>query len=93
MACQGIAIVNFGPLPGSTFTSVFVPAPPGMTSWSPTVGGMKSLGDSTVDHTPDEHLVEALQPYADNITAAGFTMNCISPTLVYGQFVIRWNWM
>lgn len=90
IAQVGIAIVDFGAWPGAAEASVVVTGLTALTLTSPVFAWCQ--GDSTVDHTVDEHYLEEFDCWVSNILAAtGFTLTVRPRTgIAYDTFTFRY---
>lgn len=91
---NGTATLDFGAFPGTTDTSVTVTGQTGILSTSPVEAWI--LPAATVEHTADEHWVEALKVVAGNVVAGtGFTVygRTEDNTRLYGRFNVGWVWV
>lgn len=87
----GTATLYFGTGRGSTDTSVVVTGQTGIVSTSNIQLWVQ--GDTTTDHSADEHLMAGIQAVAQSIvTGTGFTIRATTPSFVTGHFTIRWVW-
>lgn len=90
----GIATLDFGAFPGSTDTTLVVTGQTGMVADSPVEAYVAPA--ATVEHTADEHWVEALKVSAGNVVAGtGFTIyaRVEDNTRLYGRYNIGWVWI
>jgi hypothetical protein len=87
----GSSTLNFGTGCGGTDTTTVVTGQAGILSTSKIQ--LWVAGDTTTDHSPDEHLLAGLQAVAQNIVVGtGFTIRATSQFFVTGHFTIRWVW-
>lgn len=87
----GTASLNFGTGKGSMDTTTIVIGQTGIILASNIQ--LWVTGDTTVNHSPDEHLMAGIQAVAENIVAGtGFTIRATSQFFVTGLFAIRWVW-
>lgn len=91
----GTALLDFGAFPGKTDVSLAV-------TGQATIGAA-ALAEAwiwpvaTVDHSADEHAVEALRVFARDVVAGtGFTIQGVSDgwpaKFIYGKWTIAWAW-
>ena len=91
---QGTATLDFGAYPGSNEATVVVT---GQTSIGATSKAEAYImgGDSTVDHTANDHryfpLFTALTCDA-MVAGTGFTIYATSTEKLQGTFLVRWVW-
>ena len=93
MANKGTATLNFGAAPGTAMASVDVTGQTGLVATTSFAEAFLQ-GDSTADHTVDEHLIEQIKLRCINlIDNVGFTIQGeILKGRAYGQFTVRWVW-
>lgn len=97
---QGTTLIDFGAFPGGYDANVVVTGQASIVSGSFVQAFLIPV--ATVDHSADEHLVEAIDILAGNIVAGtGFTIYAVnrqggtgapdSPR-VYGKWTVAWKW-
>lgn len=91
---MGTATIDFGSFPGATDTSLAVTGQSTILSTSAVDAYVSPA--TTVEHTADEHWVEALSVAAGNIVVStGFTIyaRTTDNTRLYGRYNVRWVWV
>lgn len=104
MPGSGQTTVDFGAFPGSSDASVAITGQAGIVSGSLVEAWV--LPAATADHTAEEHLVEALDVVAGNISAGtGFTIYALNKSelaepprgglgpRLYGLYNVGWVWV
>jgi hypothetical protein len=89
---SGSATLNFGYAQnGATDTATAVTGQGSILSTSNIL--LFVMGDTTVDHSPDEHLLAGLICIAESIVpGTGFTIRATAAFGVMGLFTVRWIW-
>lgn len=90
---MGTATLDFGAFPGKTDALVTVTGQTGIAADSPVEAYIAPA--VTVEHTADEHWVEALKVMAGTVIAGtGFTIygRTEDNLRLYGRFNIGWVW-
>ena len=90
----GVTTIDFGALPGITDTSVAVIGQADILAGSLVKAWIRPV--DTVDHTADEHIIDA--PFivaADIIPGTGFTIYGVvtGDDPAYGLWTVAWQWM
>ena|SRR5271170_5225241 len=81
-------IVNFGSLEGETIARVTLTGLAWVTGSSVIL--CNPFGGTTVDHDPDDAIVEELQAYAENIVpGVGFDVVAVAPNGTAGHYLIN----
>lgn len=88
----GTSTLNFGYTQNGDYqTSVVVTGQSGILSTSNIC--IYLMGDTTVDHSPDEHLLAGLTFISETVVpGVGFTIQAFSSVGVMGLFTVRWFW-
>lgn len=90
----GTATLDFGAFPGATDASIAVTGQASIGASSPVEAWVAPA--ATVEHSVDEHWVEALRVVAGNVVAStGFTIygRTEDNTRLYGRYNIGWVWV
>src|SRR5688572_6559141 len=98
---MGVAELDFGAFPGKSDASLAVTGQTSIVAGSHVEAWL--VPTATVDHSADEHLVEALRIVAGNIVdGVGFTIYGLNQTplpdpgggpLIYGLWSVAWVWV
>lgn len=92
----GRVLIDFGAFPGSSDTQLVINGQAAIVAGS--VVNAWLTPSATVDHSPDEHLVETIEILAGNIVAGtGFTIYAantsqLGSTRISGQWQVAWSW-
>lgn len=100
MGAQGVAVIDFGAFPGSTYATVAVTGQTGIFTSSLAQAEIRPV--PTGDHSIEEHMAAPIKLWAADIVAGvGFTIHgLVAPTKMsdgkglrmYGQFNLFWVW-
>ena len=81
MGAQGNTTIDFGAFPGASDTSVTITGQAGIVAGSCVEAWIR--GESSADHSSDEHLLETIKVLAKDIVAGtGFTIHVINASQV-----------
>ncbi len=95
MAGQGVATIDFGAFPGSNEAQVDVTGQTGIAAASSGAEAYVMGGDTTTDHTANDHRYIGLfmQLSCGNLVDdTGFTIYARSEHKLQGTFKVRWVW-
>ena len=90
----GIATIDFGSFPGSNVATLTITGQTGISSTSKAEAFFMS-GDTTADHTSNDHLYAALLVSlvcGVPTPGDGFVITALCAEYMQGTFKIRWVW-
>lgn len=100
MGAQGLAVLDFGALPGKSDASVTVTGQTGILASSLVQAEIRPV--DSIDHSADEHMLETMKVWAATIVAGtGFTIYGINMsqlasqgmgTRIHGRWNVFWVW-
>ena len=92
LGASGSASLNFGAAPGMLNTTVAVTGQASILSTSNVLVWV--MGNTTANHSPDEHMLAGIYAVAENIIpGVGFTIAANAQFMLTGIFNIRWMWI